>query len=278
MFERAIAEMHAGVKLAFGPVSFRNYVRGTADEGAMPAPWIAKDSLDSLAPELRSAKTMVFRLGSPSGEKHTHFALAKCIGDWSDYFLLDNILFRETAPNFFLPSVAEDALFAFQVFPKLTESSIVNLAVATGLLGTALALDHPNQVVIPVTGMSTFTFLVTPHSKIGVSWNHTKGQIEIDAVFVGMRQERPSLFVVEAKFGTRSTSLAKHKLAYSALAMKTTTPPHLPIIPVYLRAFRVNDDLHYQICECAPIGNENESLVIADIKPTRTAHLLLRGY
>lgn len=278
MFERAIAEMDAHAKLAFGPVSFRNYVSGTADEDAMPAPWIAKDSLDSLAPELRSAKTMVFRLGSPSGERHTHFALAKCISDWSDYFLLDKILFHDTAPQFFLPSVAADALFAFQVFPKMTESSIVNLAVATGLLGTALALDHPNQVVIPATGMSTFTFSVVPHIQIGVSWNHMKGQVEIDAVFVGMRQKRPSLFVVEAKFGARSTSIAKHKLAYSALAMKTTTPPHLPIVPVYLRAFRVNNDLHYQVCECEPIAAGSETLVIADIRPTRTAHLLLRGY
>jgi len=278
MFERAIAEMEAHEKLAFGPVSFRNYVRGTADEGALPAPWIAKDSLDSLAPELRRANTMVFRLGSPLGEKHTHFALAKYISDWSDYFLLDKILFQDTAPQFFLPSVAADALFAFRVFPKMTESSIVNLAVATGLLGTALALDYPNQVVIPATGMSTFTFSVIPHTKIGISWNHTKGQVEIDAVFVGMRQRRPSLFVVEAKFGVRSTSIAKHKLAYSALAMKTTTPPHLPIVPVYLRAFRVAEDLHYQVCECEPIEIGSKSLVIADIKPTRTVHLLLRGY
>ena len=113
MFERAIADMRAKESMTSGPVPFRSYSSGTSNQNAIPAPWIAKDSLESLAPELKNARTMVFRLGSPSGEKHTHFALARCVKDWGDYFLLDEILCGATRPQFFLPAVAADALVSF---------------------------------------------------------------------------------------------------------------------------------------------------------------------
>jgi hypothetical protein len=82
---------------------------------------ISVDQRERLAPELQAAQTMVFRLGAPSGARYTHFALAKCHGGWSDYFLEDTQLFASCPPEVFIPPVSLRQLFAFQLLPALTE-------------------------------------------------------------------------------------------------------------------------------------------------------------
>lgn len=50
---------------------------------------------------------------------------------------------------------------------------------------------------------------------------HYKGQVEIDALFVGRRNRQETLFVIEAKTSNNFQSLAKHKLVYPVLALSS---------------------------------------------------------
>ncbi|MFC1708313.1 hypothetical protein ACFL59_16090, partial [Planctomycetota bacterium] len=82
---------------------------------------------------------MVFRLGSPPGSRTTSFALARAVDGWGDYFLFDDELFGDVDTKTFSPTSSDD-LLAYQLLPVLTERSVVNLAVASGLLDEALRL------------------------------------------------------------------------------------------------------------------------------------------
>jgi hypothetical protein len=75
---------------------------------------------------------------------------------------------------------------AFKYLPRLTESSVVNLALASGILGEALNLDDPRCPIIPATAQSTFTFDVKAYEDTP-AWSHHRGQIEIDSVFFSKR-------------------------------------------------------------------------------------------
>src|SRR5581483_9267240 len=99
LFGPALATMEAGSAATFGPLSFQGYLSSNAFADKNTWQHISVDSLRRLAPELRAANTMVFRLGSPDGEKHTHFGLARCVGGWSDYFFLDEELFASAKPE-----------------------------------------------------------------------------------------------------------------------------------------------------------------------------------
>ena len=127
---------------------------------------------------------MVFRLGAAEGEQNTQFALARHVNGWEDYFLLDDVVFSSAGAEVFIPSVSMKELFAFQLLPALTESSYVNLALASGLLAHALRLDDERSAHVPATGQSTFSFQVHPHAAHAVRWNHRRGQVEIDALFI----------------------------------------------------------------------------------------------
>jgi len=201
VFEIALREMDSIGLPTFGPISFQFYIAKNALEPARTWQAISVDQRERLAPELQAAQTMVFRLGAPSGARYTHFALAKCHGGWSDYFLEDT------------------QLFAFQLLPALTETSLVNLAVASGLLHHALDLDEPQTTIIPATGQSTFSFHFRPHPAYGICWTHDRGQVEMDALFVARRSGAEALFVVEAKSGRTFSNIAKHKLVYPCLAL-----------------------------------------------------------
>ena len=75
LFRPALAVMETSRAPTFGPRSFQGYL---VENGLLAQnTWqhISVDNLRRLAPELREANTMVFRLGSPEGEKHTHFGL-----------------------------------------------------------------------------------------------------------------------------------------------------------------------------------------------------------
>jgi hypothetical protein len=278
LFRPALAVMEAGHVPAFGPRSFQGYL---AENGlAAQNTWqhISVDNLRRLAPELREANTMVFRLGSPEGEKHTHFGLARCVGGWADYFILDKEVFDTAKPELFIPPVSMRQLFAFTLLPKFTETSLVNLAIASGLLSHALGLDDATLPSAPATGQGTYSFSFSPHAELGVTWTHSKGQVEIDAAIIAKRRGEESLFVVEAKAGEGFDSLAKHKLLYPVLALRSGIPEYMPLVPVYIRVLRGADGLHFYLAECDLSPAIDGVVSLSTLRPKAVSHLVLMGF
>jgi hypothetical protein len=276
LFSPALAKM--GGTSVFGPVSFQGYLQanGLADKNTRQH--ISVDAVRCLAAELREARTMVFRLGSLAREKNTHFALARYVSDWGDYFLLDDELFAGSSPELFIPPVSMRQLFAFTLLPKFTETSLVNLAIASGLLSHALRLDDAVLPSAPATGQGTYSFTFSPHDELGVQWSHTKGQVEIDAAVIAKRRGAETLFVIEAKAGDGFDSLAKHKLLYPVLAMRTVVPSYVAVVPVYIRALRRPDGLHFHIAECSLTPSPQGVFSVAGLKPEATSHFVLPGF
>jgi hypothetical protein len=99
-------------------------------------------------------------------------------------------------------------LYTFMLLPGFTETSVVNLALASGLLPYALDVDATYTPSVPATGQSVFSFPVKPNSKLGAEWFHQRGQVEIDALFVARRRSKETLFLVEVKCSNNFESLA----------------------------------------------------------------------
>jgi hypothetical protein len=279
VFGTALIEMEAQGSSTHGPKPFQSYLSANSLPIQMTAPIISVDSFRRLAPELKKAGVMVFRLGSPKGERNTHFALSKYVDGWSDYFIFDEEIFASLAPVSFIPSVPVRHLFPFLLLPSFTEISLVNLAFASGLLAHALGIDQRDLPYAPATGQSTFDFPVVPHSKLGVRWQHQRGQVEIDAVFSAQRASRETVFLLEAKTsakkGEEFDSLAKHKLMYPVLALRDHLPNYMKIIPIYLRAIRKPDGVHFYLAECGEISPEGEVPSIASLEVRKMQHLVL---
>ena len=119
---------------------------------------------------------MVFRLGQPKGSRTTHFALAKVVNDWSDYFLIDQAVFEAVDSQVFLPSASVRSLFAFQLLPTLTETSLINLALASELLPKALGIAPSKEQIIPATGQCPCE--IGCHDRVagGVSTRHNSSR------------------------------------------------------------------------------------------------------
>ncbi len=276
IFDAALREMASVSANTYGPTPFQTYL---TTHGLRPSnTWqsVSVDSLGRLAPELRLAGTMVFRLGSRAGASGTHFALAKYINGWSDFFLMDEDLAFRSRPQVFLPRVPNRRMFAFQLLPKLTETSLVNLALGSGLLQAALGLNDADDQIIPATGQSTFSFAIFPHQAAHEPWEHANGQVEIDALFVGQRNGNETLFLIEAKTGLPRESLAKHKLCYPLAALRQTVPDYINIVPIYLKTWSETDGRHFLVVECS-IGSDTP-IVISELVPSRIHHLVLPGF
>ena len=250
MFEQAIRELEDSRDLVGEPRSFQGYIADQDIRNSRTAQYISINSLTDLNAELRDSNCMVFRLGSPPRSRNTYFALAKVNEDWSDYFLIDEDLFGNTDVEVYLPSASVRSLFSYQLLPKLTETSLVNLALASGLLPQALGISAGQDQVIPATGQSVFTFDFQPISSCDKMLTHNKGQVEIDALFVGHRNGKECLFVIEAKSSKELGSLAKHKLLYPFLAVQNKIPSYMEVVPVYLRAVRKKGYIEFNIAEC----------------------------
>lgn len=205
-FEPAVLGMERGSSNTFGPSCFKDYL-AEHSLGKFDA-WssLSIDFLSRLAPSLRSRNIMVFRLGSRPGSRGTWFGLAKALNGFSEYFLVDDDLFRDTVPRDFEPHASSTELLAYRFIPTTTETTCVNLAVASGLMAEALELDRDTPPVAPATGKSTYTFGVVPHSRLDAVWEHCNGQVEIDAVLTGRRRGRDVVIVVEAKWVKPSVS------------------------------------------------------------------------
>ena len=245
MFAVAIEELKISGSSVSTPESFTEYCKRTAQSVPRNVPArISAQTLSSLDRELREAKVMVFRLGSPPGAKTTQFGLARTAHDWSDYFLIDSDVFANVQTQAFIPTSSYRDLYAFSLIPRFTETTMVNFALASGLLREALSLDETPS--IPVTGRSTYTFNFCPRLAEESVWTHHSGQVEIDGAFTARRNGRDCLFIVEAKHGNPD-SLAKTKLLYPYLALRPQVPEAMPIILVYLRATSTPNGITYRV-------------------------------
>jgi hypothetical protein len=236
-FLPAIEVMNRENMGCYGPVSFRHYLRQHSLPYKDTATAISVDSRRKLSTDLVDSNVMVFRLGNHPGTNHTAFALARTREGWNDFFLEDDRLFSSLEIRSFDASRCNQDLTAFRFLPLLTEPSLVNLALASGLLGEALELDDAGSPIVPATGQSTYTFDVRPFAD-GPSWTHRQGQVEIDSLFFATRNGKQVVFAVEAKRSDAFDSLAKHKLVYPYLALRNSLPSSMQIVPVYLRAVR----------------------------------------
>lgn len=260
----------------YGPMSFRKYLADHKLGKVRAEQYLSIDSLQKLAPELRDVGTMVFRLGSRSGEIGTHFGLARHEGSWASFFLEDEKLLKGTDLREFVPSVSERRLIAFQLLPKLTETSLVNLAVASGLLQDALNLSEDHEQVIPATSQSTYTFKFFPRLPMDAPWEHIQGQVEIDALFYGHRNGRETLFLVEAKSGPPNGTLAKHKLCYPMSALRPSVPEEIDIVPVYVKTWGDSAGQHFLVVECTATGPSE--MVISQFRAVKASHSLLSRF
>ena len=273
LFAPALKQLPEGGPGVFGPVSFRAYLEQNGLPAADTAASISVNALEALDPGLRAAQAMVLRLGRATDGKGTAFALVRSRGGLADFFLDDEEVFRQASPSTYLPEMSVRALYPYQLLASVTESSLVNLAFASGLLGQALGLDKPYPTAAPATGHGTHTFAFRAHADLEPVFWHTAGQVEVDAVFLAQRQGRECLFVLEAKAGAAARTLAKHKLVYPMLALAPRVPVDIPIVPVYLRATLAPNEVRYQVAECAFPDPRKGVACLADLVPRETAHL-----
>ncbi|MET4695178.1 DUF6997 domain-containing protein [Endozoicomonas lisbonensis] len=278
MFEQAIEKLENSGRFVGKAESFQKYLSSINNNSRGTAEHISINSFKDLKAELRNSNCMVFRLGSPPGSRNTHFALAKTNSGWSDYFFMDEDLFGQVEPEVFLPNSSIRSLFAFQLLPTLTENSLVNLAMASGLLPQALGISSTENQIIPATGQSVFSFDFQPSSKSNETLSHQQGQVEIDAIFVGQRDGKECLFVIEAKSSKKFDSLAKHKLLYPILSIKSNIPSYMEIVPVYLRTIRNDDHIEFNIAECSIPYQDSSFGSLDQLQPVNISRYSLYGY
>lgn len=273
LFEAALSDMKATGAWYRKPQSFKAYLAENGLGTQPVAQNISIDSISRLNQELRDSGVMVFRLGSEQEKTNTRFALAKSQkSDLSDYFLIDQQLFSRCKPQPFVPKVSRQLLLGFKLLPRFTETSLINLAVYSGLLSHALELDESTVPSAPVTGQSTYTFDVKPRSMKPLKWKHYQGQVEVDAVLCGQRQGRPVAIIVEAKSSQKFDSLAHHKLLYPYWALKPNIPENMETSLVYLRTLSKEDGYHFYIAEC-DLSGDREAL--DGLSAKRCRHLVL---
>jgi hypothetical protein len=151
---------------------------------------------------------------------------------------IDDCVFDDEQALVYPSPVNRERLLSFHLLPTLSETSLVNLSLASGVLSDALELDEMGSLMPPATGRSTFTFDVRPQSVIDDTYEHRTGQVEIDTLFAEKRNGETVLFVIEAKTGQARSTLAKHKLVYPILALADSVPSDIDIVPLYIRCTR----------------------------------------
>lgn len=279
VFEPALRELVTSDRSVFGPTSFRDYVSGHDLEATPRTPrYISVDSLADLSPELREAGTMVLRMGSAPDGTGTAFALVESPGGVEEYFLHDEAIFADRPVERVRSAVERDRLVSFHLLPSLSETSLVNLGLASGVLAEALDLDTSGALAPPATGRSTFTFDVRPRGDLAETITHRHGQVEIDTLFAERRDGELALFVLEAKTGPRAT-LAKHKLVYPLLAVANGVSPEIDLVPVYLRCRQSGETITFEVAECH-LPDPRESLSGVDelaVERSRVLELELDG-
>lgn len=277
VFQPALDEMTAAQTKSYGPESFRDYIqRHDLEHSGRTPRYISVDSIRDLPPSLKQAGVMVLRLGSSPDGSGTQFLLVKPEDNVAEFFLADDEVFGTQAPVNLESPVDHEKLLSFQLLPRLSETSLVNLALASGVLAEGLELDTNGSLMPPATGRSTFTFDVKPYSKYDLTVTHRMGQVEIDTLFAERRNGDMTLFVIEAKIGQGTGTLAKHKLMYPILALKDKITPDIEIVPVYLRCSQSEESMIFRIAECQLPDPREHQLGIDDLQPERSSIIRLQ--
>lgn len=287
VFESLISHVESTNLTFTEPQSFNSYLEknGLNPKSFNTAEYLSPQCLNGtkgLKKELLDANLMIFRLGNREKDSSgTYFSLIKLKeeGLWSEYFLNDKDIFKSVEPELFIPNVSIRQLFAFNLLSKLTENSLINLAVSSGLLSSALNIESSESLAAPASGNGTFTFKfqASPESPV---WTHQNGQVEIDALFVGKRNGKETLFVIEAKTSDKFDSLPKHKLVYPVLAISSKVPGSIPIVPVYIRAVKKSGrrEVDFYIAVCDAIDPKKSSVVVSNLEVAESKHLILLGF
>jgi hypothetical protein len=275
LFEPALLQLPADSFSVYGPTSFQDYLKTNGLPYSKTAEWISIDSYERLHSELKKNHAMVLRLGCATSGTGTQFCLVRAEKRLHDFFLMDDEIFMDIDGSTFLPSASMRQLYAYQLLPTLSESSLVNLGLSSGLISFALNLNERDLITTAATGRSTYSFKVRVHSEIGLELMHNNGQVDIDALFLGNRNGRECLFVLEAKCNENDRSLAKHKLVYPILSFAPMVPKDMQIIPVYVRILEKPDGLHYHIVECDFPNPRKQNAAINELTPKRHQHLIL---
>ena len=175
MFEPAIEQLKASGRLISQPQSFRDYIKQHRMVLKGVAPHISINRFSDLKKELREAQCTVFRLGAHQGGNNTWFSIAKTVNSWDDYFFFDRDIWGSLDCECFVPVLPDSSLLTYRIIPRLTETSLVNLAFASGLLHRALGLEKSELQAVPATGKSTFSFKFRPHSCSDEWLQHVSG-------------------------------------------------------------------------------------------------------
>jgi hypothetical protein len=274
IFEPALSRIVGKSVDVYPPTSFQDYLKEHGLPSKNTASTISIDSYEQLPSELKANDVMVLRLGSAVGTG-TQFSLVRIEGRLRDFFLFDQEIFQDRSGSLYLPGTSMGHLFAYQLLPDLTETSLVNLGLASGLISSALGIDPEDSTLIPATGRTTFTFQVKLHSNIPQPFTHNNGQVEIDALFVEKRNGKETLFIIEAKSNDANKSLAKHKLVYPIMAVAPNVPGDMPIVPVYLKVLKSKQGIHYHVVECSFPDPRGEVRAIDELQVVKHTHFIL---
>ncbi len=268
VFGPAVRELTTSNQQLFGPTSFRDYVSAHNLDVSRTPRYISVNTLADLSPTLRDAGVMVLRAGTASKGTGTAFLLVDGPDGVSEFFLHDDEIFADQADTV-SNLIEQDSLLSFTILPTLSETSLVNLGLASGVLSQALELDTTGALAPPATGRSTFTFDFSPHSDLDSRVTHSTGQVEIDTLFAERRGGEQVLFVIEAKTGPRA-SLAKHKLVYPVLAIADSIPADITIKPVYLRCRQDESIITFDIAECTLPDPRHDLISVPDLEVARS--------
>jgi len=269
IFQNAIESINDSNHEFYGPKSFLDYLSENNLSEKSTAQHISVDSYEKLNGTLRENKLMVLRLGSQPDSRGTSFILTKTQNNWNDFFIFDRDLIADKDPSIFIPETSQRELYPFQLLPKLTETSMVNLAIGSGLLSRALEIDEYSSSTMFATGQSTFTFEFQLRENSQQKLHHVNGQIEIDGLFLGRKNNNEKLILVEAKHGVnQGQSLAKHKLFYPYKALESSIPDYFSIMPVYIKSWEENKVLHFLITECEVTNSD----VLTSLKPKKSTY------
>ena len=232
-----------------GPISFREHLAMHQFPKLGAWTYLSVDHKSRLQRSLKNNGIMVFRLGGRKGKTGTSFGLAKPPNGLDDFFLLDDECFGKNTVEEFDAKAGDNHLFGYLLIPNLTETSLVNLAFSSGILGRVLDIDTSQFSALPATGQTECNFSIRPHPAVEVEWQHHRGQVEVDALFVENKR-RKRVFIMESKVGAPNSELAKHKLVYPVEAVAPFVPDEFEIVPIYLKIEKQQRDLifHFAIC------------------------------
>lgn len=238
---------------------FRDYAAENGIGTRQTPEHISINHWGALPAELKATETMVYRLGRGEDQR-TRFALAR-MSEVRDAFLF-GFSTEGAAATFLSPASLRD-LFGFSLVAP-SETMLVSLACASGLMASALGFDEPIGLASPARGTMRASFRFRPHSSLDTLFDHIDGQVEIDALMLGRCGGKDTLFVLEAK--QTPMPLAKHKLVYPVLGLANRIPADLPIVPVALVARPEPGGVRFDVARCElPDPRTNEVVAVDEL-------------